>query len=166
MSVIATYWRIIGDGPHACWFGDVCRYTNIPVFRGHETGVQFGDAGVIHHVNGDHSDNDPSNLAPSHNACHAAFHASPGEVSSRLGIAHTVDVCGIISYEATQQWRERLLARSKTVDTMTSGQLMTFLRQQGYTGPWQRPWSRTTKGLREFAIAYLTEVTNQQTQRA
>src|SRR3546814_5922754 len=30
----------------------------------------------VHHLNNDHSDNDPENLAPAHSACHIAYHTS------------------------------------------------------------------------------------------
>lgn len=66
---VRAYVRIFldtyGPFPHTChWCEEI-----IP-----EYGGVFADAAIIHHLDHDHDNNDPANLAPGHRRCHVEHH--------------------------------------------------------------------------------------------
>jgi dCMP deaminase len=56
------FYDYYGIGPHDCYF----------------CSKQLAVVEVIHHIDGDHENNDPLNLAPSHSRCHTHHHHPPG----------------------------------------------------------------------------------------
>ena len=71
LAEVREYVRIFldtyGPFPHPChWCQEV-----IP-----EYGGVFADAAIIHHLDHDHYNNVPGNLAPGHRRCHVAHHGS------------------------------------------------------------------------------------------
>lgn len=66
------------NGPFLCWF---CREVlNDVAFteHGNATGPKFEERISIHHVDGDHANNERMNKALSHTKCHKGFHRRIG----------------------------------------------------------------------------------------
>lgn len=60
----AVFEAVYGPPPHLCAF---CGEWFFQWGRG-------SDGGTIHHRDGDHTNNDPANLAPAHMGCHVSHH--------------------------------------------------------------------------------------------
>ena len=74
-----------GPGPYSCSFCD--ESVRPPWVPGNK-----GEALQVHHLNHDHNDNDPANLAAAHGKCHASYHfkltweRKREEISSKLSL--------------------------------------------------------------------------------
>lgn len=67
LAFVAEY----GDGPYICFFcgESVPDIDNRGRGRGH-----FPEEGCVHHIDGNHDNNESSNLAPAHQGCHSTHH--------------------------------------------------------------------------------------------
>jgi hypothetical protein len=84
-----------GPWPHQCYFCD-------EVVDGH-TSPFDSTAAVVHHINGDETDHDLSNLAGAHHGCHVSYHARHRTPETREKIGQ-----GRRGKKASPELRERL----------------------------------------------------------
>jgi len=89
-SYVTTFYKTYGYGPWTCHF---C---------GKTVRTRSRQDGHIHHIDGDHNNNDPTNLAPTHMACHQRHHKA-GKDSPRKG--------AILSQETRNKIAEKLRGR-------------------------------------------------------
>jgi hypothetical protein len=89
-----------GPGPYVCVFCDA------EVQAWWDSGLEddrHKDALIIHHRNGDHDDNTPGNLTPSHYGCHTKHHKLLNPLvpkGSKLSDAHRLAII-----EGGRKWR-------------------------------------------------------------
>lgn len=63
--VMAEMWGPIETWRHCCFWCEA------PILR---WGGRSSIGGILHHDDGDHSNNDPRNIIPMHRGCHSAYH--------------------------------------------------------------------------------------------